>query len=121
MASGNRRRGLGEELGSGHLRHALIGQEEGNLVVAAGQLTHHLEGGRSTVGNRHPIIGPVMLVEVAPDGGHDLGVVVDGDDGWLGHGARLRARCVAHVATLPERASTDSWQRFPGALAHAVG
>ena len=88
LGVGHDRARLHQEIGARHDRHALVGQEQRDLVAARAQLLEDLE--RVCAGARPQ--DAVALAEPAPqvarDRGEDDGIVVDGDD----HGPPLAGR-----------------------------
>jgi hypothetical protein len=80
---------LGEQLDPGHLGHPLVGGDHRHRVVAQGEPGQHHQRLGPRGGLHHPVLGPVLPGQVAPDRGDDLGVVIDREDGWLAHGYTL--------------------------------
>ncbi len=76
---------LEEELGTAHLRHALVHQEERDLGAALEELVDGLEslgaGGRLD----DAVVRTEVMPEVALDGFQDFSVVIDGEQDGLLH------------------------------------
>ena len=94
LGVGDDRAGLHQEVRAGHHRHALVGEQQGDLVAARAQLREDLE----RLGARARAQDPVALAEAAPQVARDRrqhdGLVVDGDDRGppLARGRRRRGR-----------------------------
>jgi hypothetical protein len=87
-------RGL-EELDAVHLGHAVVGQQQGNLVAAQLDLAQRLQRLVAGAGPDHPVPVPVPPPHVARDGPGHGQVVVDGQDRGVGHTA-IKARSRHH-------------------------
>ena len=77
--------GLGEEADAIEFGHALIGEEKSDRVVAGFEAMEDVErfvGG----GSAHDAV-PLRVTgtEIALDGLENIGVVVNGENNWLGH------------------------------------
>ena len=81
--------GLAEELDAGHLRHALIRQEQRNGIVAELQLAQGIERSRAGIGAQDAVVLAVLAPQVSLDRGKDDAIVVYGENGWLGHDRSL--------------------------------
>ena len=76
---------LDEELRPGHLRHALVDEEERDRRAALLELAGRLERLAAGPDLDHPVVGAKMLAQVAFDRIQNLGVVVDGEDDRFRH------------------------------------
>ena len=68
---GLERERLGEELGAGHRRHALVDEEQRHRIVALGQLAHDLERVGPGAGADDAVVVRVARAQVALDGPQD--------------------------------------------------
>jgi hypothetical protein len=85
LGGGEEIRRLSEETDAVEFRHALIGEEERDRVVAGFEAMEGIErlvGGRST---HDAVTLGVAAAKIALDGLEDIGVVVNGEDNWLSH------------------------------------
>ncbi len=78
--------GLGEELGAGHLRHALVDEKQRQGVVAALQFLDGLQGLTPRAGLDDPVLAAEVLPQIALHGTEHLRVVVDREDDGFGQG-----------------------------------
>src|SRR5688500_2970722 len=76
---------LEQELRAGHLRHALVDQEERDGHAAALQLFDGLERDCTRGCLYDPVIGPEMMPEVTLNGVEDFRVVIDRKQNWFTH------------------------------------
>ena len=70
--------GFGEETDAVHLRHALVGQEQGHGIVAGLEFTQSVEGGASGIRAHDAITVGVPAAQIALDGSENLGIIIDG-------------------------------------------
>jgi hypothetical protein len=70
---------------AGHLRHAVIDQEQSQRLAALPELIEQGEGGRAGVGREDAIVGSVLAAQIALDGLQDVGAVVDRQQDRLCH------------------------------------
>ena len=84
-----KRDGLAEEFDAGHLRHALIHEEQRNGIIAELQLAQGIERGRAGIGAQNAVVFAVMAPQVSLDRGEDDAIVVYGENGWLGQDRSL--------------------------------
>ena len=81
-----------EHLDSCHLRHPLVGGDQGDRLVAQGKLR---QDGQRLGARRRPheaVVGAVAAAHVPGDRRRDHGVVVDRQDGRLAHEIEGRPR-----------------------------
>ena len=83
------RAGLLEELQAGHLRHALIREEQGRGLVALLQLSQEFQGRRARGSFHDPIFLAEFRVHVAFDRVQNRLIVVDDHDHRMGHDSCL--------------------------------
>jgi hypothetical protein len=75
-----------EELHAGHAGHPVVGEQQGGVLPAQGELAQRLEGVRPGLGPHDPVVGAVAPPQVAGDRPAHRGVVVDGQqDGPRAH------------------------------------
>ena len=74
-----------KRLDAGHLRHPLVDRDQGDGPVAQGQLRQHLQCLLARGGTHDPVVAAVAAPQVTADGGGNLLVVVDGQDGGPRH------------------------------------
>jgi hypothetical protein len=79
---------LEEELGAAHLRHALVHQEERDLVAPLEELVQGLEGLGAGGRLDDAVVRTEVMPEVPLDGFEDLAIVIDGEQDGLLHGQR---------------------------------
>ena len=85
-ASGRQLQRGGQELDAGHLRHPLVGDDEGQRGLAEGEAADDVEGGGAGVGGEDRVLRPEVAAELALDGAQDGGLVVDDEDHRVRHG-----------------------------------
>ena len=98
-----------QEVDPGHLRHALVRDQQRDRLAAADDLLDHAQAGLAGVGEQDAVAGAVALLEVALDRPAHREVVVDGEDqrprrrGRLHRASTLRdGRAPAHAARRPD-------------------
>jgi hypothetical protein len=77
--------GLGEETYTVEFGHALVGEEEGDGVVAGFEAVESVEGFVGGGGAKNTVAFRITAAKIAFDGLKDIGVVVNGENDWLGH------------------------------------
>jgi hypothetical protein len=83
-----------EEVDAGHPGHPVVGQQQGDLLPAQGQLLQRVERGAAVLGPHDAVVGAVAAAQVAGQRPPDRRVVVDGEQdrpggrGALGRGGR---------------------------------
>ena len=97
---------LGEELGAGHRRHALVDEEERHRIAALGQLAHDLERIGPGAGTDDPVVVGIARAQVTLDGPQDGRVVVDREDCRLGD----------HAASVPTARRYAASMLAPGTM-----
>src|SRR6202030_1942874 len=68
-----------------HLWHTLIRKEKGNPVVADFQPLEEIERPFRGIAAHDAILSAVLRSQIALDRPQDIGIVVDGQQDWLGH------------------------------------
>jgi hypothetical protein len=93
---------LEEKPGAGHLRHALVHQEERDLVAALEELLESLESLGAGGGLDDAVVRTEVMPKVALDGLEDLAIVIDGEQDGLLHTFRIcgASACGARVKCL---------------------
>ncbi len=81
--------GFGEEIGAGHMGHALVHQEEGDRVRALLELANDVHRLGAGTDLHDTVFGPVMAAQVSLDGVEHLRLVVHSHYDWLGHASFL--------------------------------
>ena len=81
--------GLNQELGSGHLRHPLVGDEHRDGVSSGEQVSERFERLGAGWSTHHPVVLAVAVPQVTSNGGQHLRVIVDSEDGSLSHVQRV--------------------------------
>ena len=71
---------LGEVVGAGHAGHALVGDEQRDLVAAGAQLPEQVERLVARARAHDPVLAAERAPQVARDRGEDRGLVVDRED-----------------------------------------
>ncbi len=79
------RQGLLEEVDSGHSGHALVGEEEGDRVLALLKLAADVERGSAGGGADDAVVLAVVAAQVLDHSFQYAGVVVDGEQDRLRH------------------------------------
>ena len=74
-----------EELRAGHVRHALVHEEERDLRAALLQLADGVERLRAGRRLHDAVVGAEVVPEIALDGVQDFGVVVDREEDGFAH------------------------------------
>ena len=92
LASGMQLAQLAQKLRAGHVRHALIDQEQRDRRAAALQLARGVERLRRRLRGDDPVVLTVALPQIALDRAQHFVIVVDGQDDGLGHQARDLSR-----------------------------
>jgi hypothetical protein len=77
--------GFGEKADAVHLRHALVGQQERDGVIASLKLAKGGKGGAAGAGAHDAIFVGIVAPKVALDSSQDLRVVVDGKEDRFRH------------------------------------
>ena len=80
LGRGHEAPGLDEVLRARHPGHALVGDEQRDLLAAADELTERLQALRARPGAHDAVALAELPAQVAGDGGQDRGLVVDGHD-----------------------------------------
>ena len=68
--------GFGQETHAIHLRHALIGQQQGHGIVASLQLAQGVERDLPRVCAQHAITVCIIVAQIALDGTQHFGVII---------------------------------------------
>jgi hypothetical protein len=78
-AAGVRVNGAGtlKKLDSGHTRHALVADDEGDRLVAFAELVEGVEGGLAAGGAQNTVVGSVFAAQVLDHRFKDTDIVVD--------------------------------------------
>ena len=66
-----------------HVRHALVGQQEGHAIVADFQLFEERERAFGGIASDHAVFGAVFRAQIALDGAQNIGVVVNTQQYWF--------------------------------------
>ena len=69
--------GARQKLDAGHLRHAVIDQEQGQRLAALLELVEQIERALAGAGREHAIVFGVLAAQIALDGFQNFGVVVN--------------------------------------------
>ena len=85
---GEDRPGLRQVLRALHPRHALVGDQERDLLAPPAQLVQRLERLRAGRRPHDAVVLAEALAQITGDGGEDRRLVVDGDDGGTAGGGR---------------------------------
>src|ERR1700682_5896585 len=77
--------GLGEETDAVHLRHALIGEQQGDGIVAGLELAQRGQRGAAGIRAHYAVTVGIMAAEIALDSAQHLRIVVHRQHDRLGH------------------------------------
>jgi hypothetical protein len=70
--------GFGEKDYAIHIRHALVGQEQGHRIVSGFEFAQRAEGRVAGIGAHHAVLLRVMAPQVALNRAQDFGIVING-------------------------------------------
>ncbi len=85
LGLGVERHGLLQEVDAGHAGHALVGEEEGDGLLALDELAADIERGHAGGGAEDTVVLAVVAAQVLHHGFQYAGIVVDGEKDWLWH------------------------------------
>ena len=75
--------GLFEKLDPGHLRHAMVGEQQADAFVAELELSQGFQAGGTGLGPANPVVLAVALAQIARQRPRHVGIVVDSQkDRW---------------------------------------
>ena len=97
---------LGHELDAGHLRHALVGQQQRDGLAPAGDLLQRVQRLLPRGRRQHAVAGAVVTAQVAVDRAGDRGVVVHREQDGTRGGAFLGGGHGGPQATSGRRRAT---------------